>query len=383
MSTAYITPTAYSHSSLVNLADHVDAHPRLMDRGATDYPPSGLQSPYLALRDSQSEDAPTADHASAAQYTHTPQPDARPANFASSSTPTSEYSVNTPSARSANFPPEYLARPQQYAHHQNNSSGSAGNMAQATSPSISLQDGHQHNHHTAPHMKSDPDVPIDPSIAASSPTFPGHYSPYPPQGNDMGQYQGHPPPQMYGRPDWPPQYAQHAHGMPGPYSSPGTAVSSASSVATAGPRPGQVSLPTPPPHLSLAVGARRLTRALSQVYSFVPIPGAQQHKRPRRRYEEIERMYKCGWHGCEKAYGTLNHLNAHVTMQSHGQKRTPEGKAEVFFFCRVFMFALRKLANAVSLALGCLSRVTQREALSWRCGYASRGFWIASHHLGS
>ena len=62
-----------------------------------------------------------------------------------------------------------------------------------------------------------------------------------------------------------------------------------------------------------------------QVYSFVPIPGAQQHKRPRRRFEEIERMYKCGWNGCEKAYGTLNHLNAHVTMQSHGQKRTPEG----------------------------------------------------------
>jgi hypothetical protein len=39
-------------------------------------------------------------------------------------------------------------------------------------------------------------------------------------------------------------------------------------------------------------------------------------------------MYKCGWNGCEKAYGTLNHLNAHVTMQSHGQKRTPEGKSE-------------------------------------------------------
>lgn len=38
-------------------------------------------------------------------------------------------------------------------------------------------------------------------------------------------------------------------------------------------------------------------------------------------------MYKCGWNGCEKAYGTLNHLNAHVTMQSHGQKRTPEGKS--------------------------------------------------------
>ncbi|KAK8092089.1 hypothetical protein PG997_002450 [Apiospora hydei] len=66
-----------------------------------------------------------------------------------------------------------------------------------------------------------------------------------------------------------------------------------------------------------------------QVYSFVPIPGAQQHKRPRRRYEEIERMYKCGWNGCEKAYGTLNHLNAHVTMQSHGQKRTPEEFKEI------------------------------------------------------
>lgn len=45
-------------------------------------------------------------------------------------------------------------------------------------------------------------------------------------------------------------------------------------------------------------------------------------------------MYKCGWNGCEKAYGTLNHLNAHVTMQSHGQKRTPEGKKRpiLFFF---------------------------------------------------
>lgn len=67
----------------------------------------------------------------------------------------------------------------------------------------------------------------------------------------------------------------------------------------------------------------------SQVYSFVPIPGAQQHKRPRRRYEEIERMYKCGYQGCEKAYGTLNHLNAHVTMQSHGLKRTPEEFKEI------------------------------------------------------
>jgi hypothetical protein len=87
---------------------------------------------------------------------------------------------------------------------------------------------------------------------------------------------------------------------------------------------------------------------LSTVYSFVPIPGAQQHKRPRRRYEEIERMYKCGWNGCEKAYGTLNHLNAHVTMQSHGQKRTPEGMFYHFakmWSCLVVVVVLANLAR--------------------------------------
>lgn len=47
-------------------------------------------------------------------------------------------------------------------------------------------------------------------------------------------------------------------------------------------------------------------------------------------------MYKCGWNGCEKAYGTLNHLNAHVTMQSHGQKRTPEGMIDFVLLYTVF-----------------------------------------------
>ncbi|KAE8230436.1 hypothetical protein CF326_g4563 [Tilletia indica] len=46
-------------------------------------------------------------------------------------------------------------------------------------------------------------------------------------------------------------------------------------------------------------------------------------KRPRRRYDEIERMYPCNWPGCAKSYGTLNHLNAHVAMQKHGTKRLP------------------------------------------------------------
>ena len=46
-------------------------------------------------------------------------------------------------------------------------------------------------------------------------------------------------------------------------------------------------------------------------------------KRPRRRYDEIERIYTCDYPGCEKAYGTLNHLNSHKTMQKHGPKSTP------------------------------------------------------------
>ncbi|KZT50509.1 hypothetical protein CALCODRAFT_444511, partial [Calocera cornea HHB12733] len=51
---------------------------------------------------------------------------------------------------------------------------------------------------------------------------------------------------------------------------------------------------------------------------------AQIRKRPRRKAEEIERIYECGFEGCNKSYGTLNHLNAHVRNASHGEKRRPE-----------------------------------------------------------
>jgi hypothetical protein len=117
----------------------------------------------------------------------------------------------------------------------------------------------------------------------------------------MPQHAGRP--MAYGRLDWAGQYQHPMYSH-----SPVTSGSGAPNMAAQ-------AVPRPP-----AGG-----HPLLPVYSFVPIPGAQQHKRPRRRYEEIERMYKCGWNGCEKAYGTLNHLNAHVTMQSHGTKRTPEG----------------------------------------------------------
>ncbi|KAL4935392.1 hypothetical protein BDV06DRAFT_234356 [Aspergillus oleicola] len=292
------------------------------NRPASEYAQSGSHSPYpLPSTATHSEFIP-ADQASAAataQYTsqpesrpnpqYTPQPEVRPGT--SSNTPQSDYSLNQPPPPARSPYPEYLARPPQYHHAPNSQPGGAAGMAQATSPFMNtLNDGHQNGHRNhSTNVKSDADVPIDPSIAANSPTYPPPYSPYQPQGHEMtAQYQGHAPPphpQMYARPDWAPHgYPQQHHGLPGPYSSPATTVGPASPAATAGPRPGQV-------------------------YSFVPIPGAQQHKRPRRRYEEIERMYKCGWNGCEKAYGTLNHLNAHVTMQSHGTKRTPEEFKEI------------------------------------------------------
>jgi hypothetical protein len=293
------------------------------NRPASEYAQSGSQFPYPPSVAPSSE-LPAVDQASAAAapapYTpqaevrpapqYTPQPDVRPtgttANISSSNTPQSDYGLNQPpaAAAAARSPAyDYMPRPQ-YHHAPSTQAGGAAGMAQATSPSITTlgsSDGQYAIDHHAPsnnindnqnnnNMKSDTDVPIDPSIAASSPTYPPPYSPYQPQGHDMTQYQGHPPPpppQMYARPEWPHGYAQHGHHMP-PYTAPATTV-----------------------------------------YSFVPIPGAQQHKRPRRRYEEIERMYKCGWNGCEKAYGTLNHLNAHVTMQSHGAKRTPEEFKEI------------------------------------------------------
>ncbi|KAN0086428.1 hypothetical protein V8E54_000116 [Elaphomyces granulatus] len=277
-----------------------------MDRPASDFAQSGLNSPRPPLADAHSE-PPAAEQAPTAAATATPQAEAprgSTVNYlfhdAAIGLP-SEPSYRSPCCLSRLLPgpPASIPPPAQ------SQAGGAAGMVQATSPSTTQSDGQKNDHRNQASIKSDPDVPIDPSIAASSPTYPPPYSPYQPQGHDMAQYQGHPPPQMYGRPDWAHGYGQHQHGMPGPYSSPATTVGSASPAAvTAGPRPGQV-------------------------YSFVPIPGAQQHKRPRRRYEEIERMYKCGWNGCEKAYGTLNHLNAHVTMQSHGSKRTPEEFKEI------------------------------------------------------
>jgi len=189
-------------------------------------------------------------------------------NYQASATPATEYGVYPQTARSGSFP-DHLQR-----SYPPSGSVSSGGMAQ------------QQN---------------NPSIAAPSPTYPyGQHSPYAPN-PDMAHSYPHPNSGMYAqRPDWA-GYGQHG---------------------------GAPLTPGHPVYAQSPASAQSQQRP-NQVYSFVPIPGAQQHKRPRRRYEEIERMYKCGWNGCEKAYGTLNHLNAHVTMQSHGQKRTPEEFKEI------------------------------------------------------
>lgn len=55
----------------------------------------------------------------------------------------------------------------------------------------------------------------------------------------------------------------------------------------------------------------------------------ERKKRPRRKFHEIDRMYACGYKGCDKQYGTLTHLNFHVALQSHGEKRSAEDFREI------------------------------------------------------
>ncbi|TGO09546.1 hypothetical protein BTUL_0162g00230 [Botrytis tulipae] len=296
-----------------------------MERGSTAYTQSGLQTPYPhAFTDAQSEDSP-ADNTSAAQYPPQHQ-DVRSNQYSTTATPTSEYGAAYPpsSARSANF--DHLHR----AHYSSNNTNSSGGMAQPTSPSIPLQDGR--STHQSSQIKSDQDVPIDPSIAASSPTYPPYnpqhatysaqeqmHHPYPPTHSGGSMY-------SQPRPNW--------HGYADP-SAPNPNVANHPNHPNVANHPAGM-VPTPytsasPQAQSLPASAGRPSQdaRLPQIYSFVPIPGSSQQKRPRRRFEEIERMYKCGHQGCEKAYGTLNHLNAHVTMQSHGNKRTPEEFKEI------------------------------------------------------
>jgi hypothetical protein len=204
-------PQLGSQSPEATLSTLLTRAKRSMERSAPEYSQSGLPSPYPStLGDSQSE-ASSADHGSAA---FSSGQEARSANYSTSATPTSEYSVYPHSARSSSFP-DHLQRP----YHPASNHGGGGGMAQTpTSPSMPLHDGRNHQ---SQQVKSDSDVPIDPSIAAPSPSYGTHgqYSPYaPPSQDNMQSY-----PQSGGglyaqpRPDWAnyghPGHMHHAQGV--------------------------------------------------------------------------------------------------------------------------------------------------------------------------
>ncbi|PHH67760.1 hypothetical protein CDD80_540 [Ophiocordyceps camponoti-rufipedis] len=210
-----------------------------MDRGAHEYSQSGLPSPYPSNFGDANSEGSSADHAAAAAAAY---PVKQEVAYQSSATPTSDYGVYPQSARSGSFPDHV----QRSYHPASGTGGGGGGMAQ------------QQN---------------NPSIAAPSPTYPyGQHSPYA-ANPEMAHSYSHPTGSMYAqpRPDWT-GYGGHGGG---PMASGHAVYAAQQSAASAAPQP----------------------QRSNQVYSFVPIPGAQQHKRPRRRYEEIERMYKCGWNG--------------------------------------------------------------------------------------
>ena len=84
----------------------------------------------------------------------------------------------------------------------------------------------------------------------------------------------------------------------------------------------------------------------SDDFTVVPVPGISGKKRHRRRYDEIERIYTCGWEGCEKSYGWLNNLNAHVSWHGHGPKRLPEGKLSSFLIGYFGLLAASEFSRA-------------------------------------
>ncbi|KAM0786623.1 hypothetical protein ACM66B_002075 [Microbotryomycetes sp. NB124-2] len=119
----------------------------------------------------------------------------------------------------------------------------------------------------------------------------------------------------------PPGIADPRDFLPG--SRPTTAESSrpTSSHARGPPPPLQPPLPLRSPYTAIGKPVESNAGPAAKTYNFVASAGQQ--KRPRRRYDEIERLYACNYPGCTKAYGTLNHLNSHKTMQKHGPRSTP------------------------------------------------------------
>lgn len=243
MSRAYNAPTTpqpNDASLSAILASHLHQdHPKSMDGRQPEYPQSGLSSPYAPYNGQQSEGS-SADQASAVHYQ--PGQDYKPAFSSASATPDSNYGLPQ-TARSGSFP-EYIQR--SYADGQQPNRFSAGaqqsGMAQTSSPSLSMPDGAQNDGHPQNNVKSDAEVPIDPSIAQSSPSYPPphNYSPYAQQ-HEMPQYANQPM-TSYGRPEWAGQYQQPMYG----HSPATTAGAAPNMVAHAIPRPPAVGYPAMP-----------------------------------------------------------------------------------------------------------------------------------------
>lgn len=243
-----------------------------MDGRQPAYQQPGLTSSYpQSLQEQDSETLPadqgspssTAAAAAAAAAAHYgPGQEGRPPNFPSATTPASEYGMNPSSTRSASFP-DYgggaaaaaaaAAQHQQRYHSAAASQAGVGGGGMATqppppssrSPSLPLKPHGHAGSNGIDSIKSDNDLPIDPSIAAqTSPTYPppgGQYSPYTPQ-HDMSHFSPHSgTPGIFQRPEWSGSYPHHQppHHL---YGSP--------SVTTGAPSPAMVSPVARPPGVS-------------------------------------------------------------------------------------------------------------------------------------
>lgn len=83
------------------------------------------------------------------------------------------------------------------------------------------------------------------------------------------------------------------------------------------------------------------------------IPTSQpKKKRPRRKANEMERLYACNWKNCKNSYGTLNHLNAHITFKRHGPKRKPEEFKQIRELYKLKKTKLEKAKQELSKAHG-------------------------------
>ncbi|OCF35627.1 hypothetical protein I316_02682 [Kwoniella heveanensis BCC8398] len=118
---------------------------------------------------------------------------------------------------------------------------------------------------------------------------------------------------------------------------------------------------------SMGVKAGQSGEMSQNEFSLLQLGGPAPKKRPRRRFDEIERLYACGWNGCEKSYGTLNHLNAHVAMQKHGEKRLPSEFKEMR---KAWRKKKRESAAAVANAqyMASAAAWTQRTSMSSASG---------------